>query len=177
MDPRVEMYTAAFGQGGNGFDFPIYHGRSQFGKGFDFSVYRERGQHGQGNGDIFRGIWRIFCLIAVPGVKILLKSASEAITDGASVKHILSNTLKPTISSALASTAEQVSNKLLADKPSTAPFPAPEIGVPAGILVNPLPQSGTGKRRSLYKPRFHKAKRIARQYASISVQFPKRLNF
>ena len=48
MDPRVDMYTAAFGQGGHGFEFPIYHGRSQFGQGFDFSVYRGRGQLGQG---------------------------------------------------------------------------------------------------------------------------------
>lgn len=176
MDPRVEMYTAAFGQGGNGLDFPVYVGRSQFGQGFDFSVFRGRGQHGQGIGDIFRGIWRIFRPIIVPGVKTALKSASEAITEGASVKDILSNTLKPTISSVLASTAEQVSNKLLADKTSTAPPPAPEIGVPAGTLINPLPQIGTGKRRSLYKPRSHKAKRIARHYTPF-VQFPKRLNF
>ena len=48
MDPRVEMYTAAFGQGGNGIDFPVYLGCSQFGQGFDYSVYRGRGQHGQG---------------------------------------------------------------------------------------------------------------------------------
>ena len=65
MDPRVEMYTAAFGQGGNGLDFPVYAGRSQFGQGFDFSVFRGRGQHGQGIGHIFRGIWRIFRPIVV----------------------------------------------------------------------------------------------------------------
>ena len=86
MDPRIEMYTAAFGQGGSGLDFPVYVGRSQFGQGFNFSVFRGRGQRGQGIGDLFRGIWRIFRPIVVPGVKTALKSASEAITDGASVK-------------------------------------------------------------------------------------------
>ena len=176
MDPRVEMYTAAFGQGGNGFEFPVYLGRSQFGQGFDFSVYRGRGQHGQGLGDIFRGIWRFFRPVATSGLKTLLKSGSEAIKDGATVKDILSNTLKPTISSVLASTQEHVSNKLLADKPATAPPPAPEIGVPAGTLINSAPQTGTGKRRSVYKPRSHKPKKFARHYTPI-VQFPNRFNF
>ena len=176
MDPRVEMYNAAFGQGGNGLDFPVYVGRSQFGQGFDFSVFRGRGQHGQGIGDIFCGIVRFFRPTARTGLKTLLTAGSEAITDGASVKDILSNTLKPTISSILTSTAEQVSNKLLADKPSTAPPPAPEIGLPAGTLINSVPQTGTGKRRSVYKPRSHKAKRIARHYTPF-VQFPKHLNF
>ena len=135
MDPRVKMYTAAFWQNGNYFDFPIYHGRCQFGQGFDFFVYRGRGQLGQGVGDILRhlrDIVRFFCPVARTGLRTLLTAGGEAIKDGASVKDILSNTLKPTVSSILTSTAEQVSNKLLADKPATAPPPAPEIGVPAG---------------------------------------------
>ena len=176
MDPRVEMYKAAFGQGGNGFDFPIYHGRSQFGQGFDFSVYRGRGQRGKGIGDLLRGIVRFFRPVARTGLKTLLTAGSEAIKDGASVKDILSNTLKPIISSILTSTAEQVSNMLLADKPATAPPPAPEIGLPAGTLINSAPQTGTEKRRSVYKPRSHKSKRIARHYTPF-VQFLKRLNF
>ena len=139
-------------------------------------MYRGQGQHGQGIGNIFRGIWPFFRPLAVPKVKTFLKSASEAIKDGGTVKDILSNTLKPTISTLLSSTAKQVSNKLLADKPASAPLPAPEIGVPAGTLISSVPQTGSGMRRSGYKPRSHKPKRLVRHYTPL-VQFPTRFNF
>lgn len=170
MDPRVEAYQAAFGQGGSG--FAVFRGRSQFGQGFDFPVYRGRSQYGQGIGDVFRGIWRFFRPVAQTGIKTLFKAGSEAMKDGASVQEVLSNTLKPTIGSIAASTAEQVTNKLLTDRPSTAPPPAPVIGVPPGTLVNSMPtQVGTGKRRSVYKSRAHKAKRFAHPYTPLSFRY------
>ena len=45
MDLRIEFYTAAFDQRGNGFDFPAFRGTSRY-------------QHGQNLGDVIRGIVR-----------------------------------------------------------------------------------------------------------------------
>lgn len=176
MDPRVEIYQAALShQTGAGFDFSVYHGRSQFGQGFNFEVYK--GQRGDGLGDIFNSVWRFFRPVAMTGAKTLLKAGGEALKDGATVQDVLSNTLKPALGAVMASTAEQVTNKFLIDKPTAAPGPAPAFGPPPGTLVNPVPQqTGSGKRRMVYKPRTHTAKRVARHVQPYS-HLPIRYNF
>lgn len=176
MDPRVDIYQAALShQTGAGFDFSVYQGRSQFGQGFNFPVYQ--GQRGYGLGDVLRGVWRFFRPVAMKGAQTLLKAGGEALRDGATVQEVLTNTLKPTVGAVLASTAEQVTNRFLIDKPTAAPGPAPAIGPPPGTLVDPVPpQTGSGKRRMVYKPRTHSAKRIARQVRPYS-HLPIRYNF
>jgi hypothetical protein len=163
MDPRVEIYQAALShQTGAGFDFAVYQGRSQYGQGFNFPVFR--GQTGNGFiGDALKSVWHFFRPIAMTGAKTLLKAGGEALKDGATVKEVLSNTLKPAVGAVLASTAEQVTNKFLIDKPTAAPGPAPAIGPPPGTLVAPVPpQTGSGKRRMVYKPSKRSTKRISR---------------
>ena len=132
-------------QTGGWTDLPVYQGRYQY--GFGYPVYRGRPQYGQGFGDVLRGIWRFFRPVALSGAKTLLKAGSEALTDGATVKEVLSNTLKPTVGALLNATAEQVANRLNADKPAAAPPPgsAPTYAVP--------PQIGSKKRkrRAVYK--------------------------
>ena len=178
MDPRVDIYQAALShQTGAGFDFPVFAGRSQFGQGFNFPVFYGRSQFGNGLGDVLRGVWRFFRPVAMKGAQTLLKAGGEALKDGASLQEVVSNTLKPTIGAVLASTAQQVTDKFLVDKPTAAPGPAPSIGLPPGTLVNPLPpQTGSGKRRMVYKPRTHSAKRIA-LHAQPYCNSPIRYNF
>ena len=107
MDSRVNILKAAFDhQRGEGFDFPVYHVRVQYVYGFNFPVFQGRAQYGAGFGDVLRGIWRFFRPVAIKGAQTLLKAGSEAIKDGATVKEVLSSTLKPTISAVLNATAE-----------------------------------------------------------------------
>jgi len=176
MDPRVDIYQAALSQQtGAGFDFSVYQGRSQFGQGLNFNVFR--GQKGDGLGDILRGAWRFFRPVAMNGARTLLKAGGEALKDGATVQEVLTNTLKPAIGSVLATTAEQVTNRFLIDKPTAAPGPAPAIGPPPGTFVDPVPpQTGSGKRRMVFKPRTHSAKRIARHVQPYN-HLPIRYNF
>ena len=88
------------------------------------------------------------------GAQALLKVGSEALKDGATVKEVLTNTLKPAVGIVLATTAEQVANHCLADKPTAAQGSAITIGQPPGTLVELLPpQTGSGKRRSAYMSR------------------------
>ena len=116
MDSRVNILKAAFEhQRGGGFDFPVYIGRSQYGNGFSFPVFNGRSQTGAGFGDVLRGIWRFFKPVAKTGVQTLLKSASEAIKDGSTIKEMLTSTLKPTIGAVLGATAEQVANRFTSD--------------------------------------------------------------
>jgi hypothetical protein len=105
-------------------DFPVYQGLYQYGSGLGYPVFRGRSQYGQGFGDVLRGIWRFFRPVAMAGAKTLLKAGSEALTDGATVKQVLANTLKPTVGTLLTATADQVANRL-----------------------NPTPQEGSGKRK------------------------------
>ena len=128
----------------------MYQGRSQFGQGFDFPVFQGRAQHGQGIGDIIRGAWRFFRPIIFKGTAAALEAGGEAFKDGATVKEIIINTLKPTVGTVPATTSEQVANHFLADKPTDTPGPAPIIGSPTGTLVEPLPlQTGSGKQKSV----------------------------
>ena len=77
----------------------------------------------------------------------------------------------------LASTAQQVTDRFLVDKPTAAPNPAPIIGTPPGTLVAPMAtQSGSGKRRMVYKSTSHSTKRVARHVKPYN-HLPIRYNF
>ena len=100
MDPRIEFYKAAFSQKGNGFDFPVFRGTSRY-------------QYGQGLGDFLRGIVRYLPRVTqflkpvtMKGIQTLLKSGSEAIKEGATVKDVIKSTLKPTIGAVLGATVD-----------------------------------------------------------------------
>lgn len=74
------------------------------------------------------------------GAKTLLKAESVAVRDSATVKDILSKTIKPTVRSLISATAKQVANRFAANKPTAAPPP----GLPNTITV---PQTGFGSQR------------------------------
>jgi hypothetical protein len=155
MDSRADYYKSVFDhQVGNGYDFPIYQGRMQYGHGFN--VFQGRHHYGAGLGDVIRGIWRFFRPVAMSGAKTLLKAGSEAIKDGATIKDVLSQTLKPTVGTMLSATAEQVANRLAADQPAAAPPPGPP-----NTYTVPQTGSGTRKRKTLYKSAKIKHKRIS----------------
>ena len=172
MDPRVTFFKTAFDhQTGNGFDFPVFNGSHQIGQGFNFPVYQGRAQYGQGFGDVLRGIWRFFRFVAIKGAQTLLKAGSEAIKDGATVKEVLSSTLKPTIGAVLGATAEQVANHMTKNKPTAAPPPGPPTSLPEAVLVGTqgatTPQNGAGKRRRspIYKSYYNQQKHSSRHRA------------
>jgi len=148
MDPRITLLKDAFNhQFGASIDFPVYQGRTQYGHGLNIPVFQGRSQYGAGFGDVLRGIWRFFRPVAIKGAQTLLKAGSEAIKDGATVKEVLSSTLKPTLGAVLGATAEQVANHLTTDKPTAAPPPGPPSEQPSGSLVGT--QKGSGKRKTL----------------------------
>ena len=90
---------------------------------------------------------------------------------------MITNTLKPTVGTVLATTSEQVANYFLADRATAAPGPAPIFGPPLGSLVKPLPlHSGSGKRKSVDKLHSRLATRIARSVQSYN-HLPLRYNF
>lgn len=167
MDPRVSFFKAAFSQQyGAGYDFPVFQGKAQYGMGFNFPVYQGRYQYGQGFGDVLRGLWRFFRPVAMRGAQTLLKAGGDALKDGATVKEVISNTLKPTIGAVLGATAEQVANRLTSEKPTAAPPPGPPSSHPEAVLVGTQAtgQHGSGKRKrvSVYKSSSHMSKRIAK---------------
>ena len=91
---RINVLKAAFEhKRGDGLDFPVYIGRAQYGHGYSFPVFHGRLQTTAGFGDLFRGIWRFFRPVPKTGVQTLLKSASEAIKDGSTIKEVLISTL------------------------------------------------------------------------------------
>ena len=79
MDPRIEFYKAAFFQQGRGFEFPVFRGTSRY-------------QYGAGFGDVLRGMWRFFKPMAIKTAQTLLRAGSEAIKEGATVKHVIKST-------------------------------------------------------------------------------------
>lgn len=155
---QVDRYVDALGpQTGGGFEFPVYAGRTMSGRGFNFPVYAGRYQYGQGFSDVVRGIWRFFRPVAMSGAQSLLRAGSEAIKDGATVKDVLQNTLKPALGSMLTSTAEQVASRLATAAPPVEPAKRPENS----LLGTQSDQKGSGvKRRALYKS--HKKKQSKR---------------
>ena len=114
--------------------------------------------------------------VAIKGAQTLLKAGSEAIKDGATVKEVLSSTLKPTIGAVLGATAEQVANRFTSEKPTVAPPPGPPTEEPGGVLVGTQqPQKRSGKRKShaVYK----KAKRPMKRHYFSQPQRPIIYNF
>ena len=167
MNSRVNILKAALDhQRGEGFDYLVYQGRVQYGHSFNFSVFQGRAQYDAGFGDVLRGIWRLFRPVAIKGAQTLLKAGSEAIKDGATVKEVLSSTLKPTIGAVLGVTAEQVANRFSSEKPTAAPLPGFPTEQQGGVLVGTEgPQKGSGKKKSL--PVYKKANRsMNRHYFS-----------
>ena len=144
MDPRIEFYKAAFSQGGNGFDLPVFRGNFSY-------------QYGQGFGDVLRGIVRFiprvaqfFKPVALKSVQTLLKAGSEAIKEGATVKDLIKSTLKPTVGAVWGDTVDQVASKLIEmqNNQHDTPPPNPQIVVPQFV------QESSGKKRrsrSVYK--------------------------
>ena len=126
MDPRIEFYKAAFTQRGAGFDIVVFRGTSRY-------------QYGQGVGNVLRGILRFIPTVAqflkpvaIKGAQTLLKSGSEAIKEGATIKDVIKSTLKPTVGAVLGATVDQVASKLIQmrDNNDTGPPPNPPIVVP-----------------------------------------------
>ena len=79
---------AVFSQRGAWFEMLVFRGISKF-------------QYGQGVGDVLRGIWRFIPTVAwflkpvaLKGAQTLLKSGSEAIKEGATVKDVIKSSLK-----------------------------------------------------------------------------------
>ena len=125
---------------------------------------------------MLRGIWRYFRQVAIKGAQTLLKAGNEAIKDGATVKEVLSLTLKPTIGAILNATAEQVANRLTSEKPTAAPSAGPLTEQPGGVLVGTQgPQKESGKRKShaVYK----KAKKYMNRHYFSQTQRPIIYNF
>ena len=107
MDPRIEFYKAAFYQRGNGFDIPMFRGVSGY-------------QYGQGVGDVLRGILqfvpkvpRFLKQVVIEGAQTFLKSGSDAIKEGATLKDVIKSTLTPTVGAVLGATVDQVALKLI----------------------------------------------------------------
>lgn len=161
MDPRVQLYTNAFCHhpshqfgGGGGAYIPVFAGASRY-------------QYGQGIGDVIRGILRFFRPVAIKGAQTLLKAGSEAIKEGASVKDVLSSTLKPALGAVLGATAEQVQNRFLTDKSASAPPPGPALEATVS------PQSGSGSKRKPSHPvyKYRSIKRPNPSYKRIRYNF------
>ena len=97
-------------------------------------------------------IWRCFRPVAIKGAQTLLKAGCEAIKDIATVKDVLTSTLKPTIGAVLGATAEQVANHMTRDKLTAAPPPGLPTNHPEAVLVETqgatTPQKGGGKSKS-----------------------------
>ena len=167
MDSWVNILKAAFDhQHENSFDFLGYQGRMQYGHGCNFPVFQNRAQYGAKFGHVLRGFWRFFRPAAIKGAKTLLKAGSKAIKDGATVKEVLSSTLKPTLGAVLGATAEQDDNRFTSEMPTAAPPPGLPTEPPGSVLGGIQgPQKGSGKRKffAVYK----KAKKsINRHYFS-----------
>ena len=150
MDSRVNILKAAFDpQRGDGIDFPVYEGRVQYGHGFNLPVFQGRAQYAAGFGDVLRGIWRDFKPVAIKGAQTLLKAGSKAIKDCATVREVLSSTLKPTISAVLGATAKQVANRFTSEKPTAAPLPGPSTKQHGNVLVGTQRPQKVRAKRSL----------------------------
>ena len=125
-------------QTGACFDYFVYNGRSQFGQGLNFPVFQGCAKHGQSIEDIIRKVWLFFRPIIFNETAAALKAGGEPFKHGATVKEIITSTLKPTVKTVLATTLEQVANHFLVKKATVAPNTALIIGPPPGTHVKPL---------------------------------------
>ena len=156
MDLRIEFYKAAFSQGGNWFDFPVFRGSPRY-------------LYGQGLGNVLREIVRFiprvaqfFKPVAMKGVQALLKAGSKAINESATVKIVIKSTLKHTVAVVLGATVHKVASKLIEmrDNQNDAPLPNPPIVVPEFVRAG----SGYKRRsRSEYKKTLNRTKYSSKQ--------------
>ena len=123
MDPRIEFYKAAFSQNSNGFDFPVFRGKSRY-------------QYGQGVNDVLRGIVRYLPRVtqflkpvAMKGIQALLQAGSEAIKEGATIKDVIKSTLKPTVGAVLGATVDHVAFKLIEMRNNQNDAPPPNVPI------------------------------------------------
>ena len=137
MDPRIEFYKTAFSQRGNGFNIPLFRGVARY-------------QYGQGVGDVLRGIFQ-FCPmvarflkpVAIKGAQTLLKSGSEAIKEGATLKDVIKSTLSPTVGAVIGATIDQVASKLIQMRDNhDAALPPNRL-----IVVPEIVHAGSGRKR------------------------------
>ena len=137
MDPRIKFYKAAFSQRGTGFDISVFRKISRY-------------QYSQGVGDVLRRILRFIFMVAwflkpvaIKGAQTLLKSGSEDIKEGATIKDVIKSTLKPTVCAVLGATVDQVASKLIQirDNNDAATQPNPLIVVPEIV------QAGSSRKR------------------------------
>ena len=160
MDPRVELYKAAFSQrgGAGGAYIPKFYG-----------TYRYQ-QHGGGLGDMFRGIWRWVKPVAQKGLEALLRSGGESMSQGSTWKEALKSSLKPTLGAVLTATADQVASKPHEEPPAAAPPPGPPIAHPEAVLVGT--QGGRGQRGGRRaRPAYKKSKPKRAKAMSMSSSF------
>ena len=153
MDPRIELYKAAFSQQGLGFEIPVFKGTSRY-------------QYGAGFGDVLRGMWRFFKLVAIKAAQTLLKAGSVAIKEGATVKDVIKSKVQPTVGAVLGATVYKVALKLIEmrDRHDAAPPPNPPIVLPEMV------QSGSGRKRRrapLYKKATKRIKYSSNQHPII----------
>ena len=107
MDSRIEFYKEVFFQQHNGFDISMLRGISRY-------------QYGQCVGDVLLGILqfipivaRILKPVAMKSAQTLLKSGSEAIKEGATIKEAIKSTLTVTVGAVWCATVDQVASKLI----------------------------------------------------------------
>ena len=134
MNPKIAFYKAAFSQNGIGFDFPVFRGTSRY-------------QNGQGLGDVLRGIVRYLPKVtqflkpvAIKSIQTILKTISEAIKEGVTVKDVNKTTLKPTVGAVLDATVDQVASNLIEMRNNQNE--APPLNPP--IMLPELNQAGLG---------------------------------
>ena len=156
MDPQIEFYKAAFSQGGNGFDIPVFRRVSTY-------------QYSQGVGDVLRGIFQ-FCPmmarflkpVAIKGAQTFLKSGSKAIKEGVAFKDVIKSTLTPTVGAVIGARVDQVASKLIqmcdnhdAERPPNPP-----------IVLTEIVQAGSGRKRRrapIYKKAIKRIKYLSTQ--------------
>ena len=88
--------------------------------------------------------------VAMIGAQTLLKSGSEAIKEGATVKNVIKSTLKPTVGAVIGATVDQVASKLIQMRDNHDAAPPPNLP----IVVPEIVQVGSGikcRRAPLYK--------------------------
>ena len=91
------------------------------------------------------------------GVQTLLKAGSKAIKEGATVKDVITSTLKPTVGAVLGATVDQVASKLIEMRNNQNDAFPPNLP----LMLPELNQTGSDKkrrRRTVYKKTLKQSK-------------------
>ena len=93
-------------------------------------------------------MWRFFKPVAIKGVQTLLRTVSEAIKEGATVKDVIKSTVQPTFGAVLGVTVDQDASKLIdmRDKHAAAPPLNPPMVLPETVQAG----SGTIQHRHVH---------------------------